>query len=110
MLMLTHSFLSIISLMFLLQISLQNTERRKEKLLAKAKAWELEFTCKHHVLKPIKIGISWECNLSEEHCALLSQFAAIAFQPLPIPVGVASPISRNRSGKCWFVLPIAKCL
>ena len=82
-----------------------------EKQRAEAKAWELEFSRKHHVLKPVKIGISWACNLSNEQSALLGQFAARAFQPLPIPVCLASPIGRLSCGEL-AILPcsIAACV
>ena len=73
-----------------------------EKQQAEAKAWELEYSRKHHILKPVKIGISWACNLSNEQSALLGQFAARAFQPLPIPVCLVSPISKLSCGECWL--------
>ena len=91
--------------------SLQNKEARMAKQHAEAKAWEVEFSRRQHVLKPVKIGISWSCNLSDEQSTLLGQFAARAFLPLPIPVCLGSPISKLSCGECWLSCPVfCQCL
>lgn len=59
--------------------------------MAKAKAWEAEYARKCQPLKPIKIGLIWECDVTMESGeGLLSQYTAVPLVPLPVTIGTQS--------------------
>ena len=58
--------------------------------MAKAKAWEAEYARKCQPLKPIKVGLIWERDVTMETGGLLSQYTAVLLVPHPVSIGTQS--------------------
>ena len=95
-------------LMLVPNFCLQTDHQRRQKQLAKAKAWEAEFARKCQPLKPVQIGCVWSQpgplagggQLSKEQ-AFLQQFAAMALVELPIRIAtkLQSPPHSETHGR-----------
>ncbi len=84
-----------------------DNEIKRNKMAAKAKAWEAEFARKCQPLKPVCIGCGWTSlsgedgdNLSKDE-GFLQQFAAVALADLPLSVAAkkeTKELMENISG------------
>ena len=75
----------------------QGDECRKQKQLAKAKAWEAEFARKCHPLKPVQVWRMAGHDSAAKDAEFLQQFAAMALVELPISIRSSGETTTDKS-------------
>ena len=75
----------------------QTDECRKQKQLAKAKAWEAEFARKCHPLKPVQVWCTVGRDCAAKDVEFLQQFAAMALVELPVSVQSSGETTADKS-------------
>ncbi|XP_019855910.1 PREDICTED: chromatin assembly factor 1 subunit A-like [Amphimedon queenslandica] len=70
-------------------------DKREEKNLAKAKAWEAEFSRQFKKLVPVKVGVVWSSSVVDENSkSILESFSAIPLVQLPIKITESQPVAK----------------